>query len=145
MERTIPGRAGPRCRAAGRTRRSATRRHRPPPAGRRAHLALQRAPWERRRAPGGGMTGTATIQVGQFGRPTLSKDGRTITVRIPINLRHHGGSKQIATPAGATPWLPARTRGDSTLVKAIVRAHRQPGMLRAGAYATVPDLAPNAA
>ena len=87
------------------------------------------------------MTGTATIQVGQFGRPTLSKDGRTITVRIPINLRHQGGRKQIVTPAGATPWLPARTRVDSTLVKAIVRAHRWRDMLESGDYATVRDLA----
>jgi hypothetical protein len=87
------------------------------------------------------MTGTATIQVGQFGRPTLSKDGRTITVRIPIALRHHGGRKQVVTPAGATPWVPARTRVDSTLVKAIVRAHRWRDMLESGEYAIVRDLA----
>jgi hypothetical protein len=87
------------------------------------------------------MTGTATLQVGQFGRPTLSKDGRTITVRIPINLRHQGGRKQVVTPAGATPWIPAPTRVDSTLVKAIVRAHRWRDMLESGEYATVRDLA----
>ena len=51
------------------------------------------------------MTGRASMQVGQFGRPTLSKDGRTITVRIPISLRHQGGRKQVVTPAGATPWV----------------------------------------
>ncbi len=50
------------------------------------------------------MTGTATIQVGQFGRPTMSKDGRTITLRIPITLRQRGGRKYVVTPAGATPW-----------------------------------------
>jgi hypothetical protein len=82
------------------------------------------------------MTGTATI-----GRPTLSKDGRTITVRIPITLRHRGGRKQVVTPAGATPWIPAPTRVDSTLVKAIVRAHRWRDMLESGEYATVRDLA----
>jgi hypothetical protein len=87
------------------------------------------------------MTGTPTMQVGQFGRPTLSKDGRTITVRIPISLRHQGGRKQVVTPAGATPWVPARTRVDSTLVKAIVRAHRWRDMLESGDYATVRDLA----
>ena len=38
--------------------------------------------------------------------PTLSKDGRTITVHIPITLRHQGGRKQVVTPAGATPWIP---------------------------------------
>lgn len=87
------------------------------------------------------MTGTATIQVGQFGRPTLSKDGRTITVRIPITLRHQGGRRQVVTPAGATPWIPTQPRIDSTLVKAIVRAHRWRDMLESGDYATVRDLA----
>ena len=87
------------------------------------------------------MTARATVHVGQFGRPTLSKDGRTITVRIPISLRHQGGRKQVVTPAGATPWVPARTRVDSTLVKAIVRAHRWRDMLESGRHATVRDLA----
>src|SRR6266851_7710885 len=87
------------------------------------------------------MTGRGTMQVGQFRRPTLSKDGRTITVHIPISLRHQGGRKQVVTPAGATPWVPARTRVDSTLVKAIVRAHRWRDMLESGDYATVRDLA----
>jgi hypothetical protein len=87
------------------------------------------------------VTGTATIQVGQFGRPTLSKDGRTITVRIPITLRHQGGRRQVVTPAGATPWIPTQPRIDSTLVKAIVRAHRWRDMLESGDYTTVRDLA----
>ena len=87
------------------------------------------------------MTSRATMKVGQFGCPTLSKDGRTIMVRIPISLRHQGGRKQVVTPAGATPWVPARTRIDSTLVKAIVRAHRWRDMLESGDYATVRDLA----
>ncbi len=87
------------------------------------------------------MTGTATIQVGQFGRPILSKDGRTITVHIPITMRHQGGRKQVVIPAGVTPWIPASTRVDSTLVKAIVRAHRWRDMLESGDYATVRDLA----
>jgi hypothetical protein len=87
------------------------------------------------------MTGTATMRVGQFGRPTLSKDGRTITVRIPITLRHQGGRKQVVTPAGATPWIPTPPRIDNTLVKAIVRAHRWRDMLESGDYGTLRDLA----
>jgi hypothetical protein len=87
------------------------------------------------------MSGTPTIQVGQFGRPTLSKDGHTITVRIPITLRHQGGRKQIVTPAGATPWIPTPPRVDNTLVKAIVRAHRWRDMLESGGYDTVRDVA----
>ena len=87
------------------------------------------------------MTGTPTMQVGQFGRPTLSKDGRTITVHIPIKLRHQGGRKQVVAPAGATPWIPTPSRVDNTLVKAIVRAHRWRDMMESGDYATVRDLA----
>jgi hypothetical protein len=87
------------------------------------------------------MTGTATMKVGQFGRPVLNKDGRTITVRIPFTLRHQGGRKQVVTPAGATPWIPTPPRIDNTLVKAIVRAHRWRDMLESGDYATVRDLA----
>jgi len=49
------------------------------------------------------MTTTAAIKAGQFSSPTLSKDGRTMTVRIPITLRHQGGRKQVVTPAGAAP------------------------------------------
>ena len=87
------------------------------------------------------MTGTATMHAGQFGRPTLSKDGRTITVHIPITLRHQGGRKQVVTPAGATPWITTPSRVDNTIVKAIVRAHRWRDMLESGRHATVRDLA----
>lgn len=87
------------------------------------------------------MTGASTVKAGQFGRPTLSKDGRTMTVRIPMTLRHQGGRKQVVTPAGATPWIPTPSRVDSTIVKAVVRAHRWRDMLESGRFATVRDLA----
>jgi hypothetical protein len=91
--------------------------------------------------PGGGMTTTAAIKAGQFSSPTLSKDGRTMTVRIPITLRHQGGRKQVVTPAGAAPWFPTPSRVDNTIVKAIVRAFRWRDLLESGRYATVRDLA----
>ena len=87
------------------------------------------------------MTDKATVRVGQFGCPALSMDGCTITVHVPIKLRHQGGRKQVVTPAGATPWIPPPSRVDNTLVKAIVRAHRWRDMLEFGDYATVRDLA----
>jgi len=87
------------------------------------------------------MTGRGTMQVGQFRRPTLSKDGCTITVHIPMTMRHQGGRKQVITPAGATPWIPIPPRVNNTLVKAIVRAHRWRDKLETGNYATVRDLA----
>jgi hypothetical protein len=86
------------------------------------------------------MTHAATTLAGQFGRPTLSKDGRTMTVRIPITLRHQGGQKRVVTPPGATPWIPKPSRIDNTIVKAIVRAHRWREMLESGRYANLRDL-----
>ena len=87
------------------------------------------------------MTSQQNLVIGQFGRPTLSKDGRTISVHIPISMRHQGGRKQVVTPAGATPWIPIPPRVNNTLVKAIVRAHRWRDKLETGNYATVRDLA----
>src|ERR1700688_1084738 len=102
---------------------------------------MQRTAHQRRLAAGGGMTSIATMHAGQFGRPILSRDGRTMTVHIPITLRHQGGRKQVVTPAGATPWIPTPSRVDNTIVKAIVRAHRWRDMLESGRHATVRDLA----
>lgn len=87
------------------------------------------------------MTGTPTMQVGQFGRPVLSKDGRAITVHIPITLRHQGGRKQVITPEGATPWISVSARVDNAMVKALARAYRWRDMLESGEHATVRDLA----
>lgn len=87
------------------------------------------------------MTSSPSIKVGQLGRPVLSKDGRTITVHIPIKLRHQGGRKRVVTPPGATPWIPVAPRVDNTMVKALARAHRWRDMLESGEHATVRDLA----
>jgi hypothetical protein len=73
-------------------------------------------------------------------RPKLSHDGRTLTVRIPISFRRQGGRKQVFTPANAAPWT-APVRVDSTMVKAIVRAHRWREMLESGRYGTLRELA----
>ena len=48
---------------------------------------------------------------------------------IPNTLRHQGGRKQVVTPTGSTPWIPTPARIDTTLVKALVRAHRWRDML----------------
>jgi hypothetical protein len=87
------------------------------------------------------MTTQQNLIVGKSRRPALSRDGRTISVHIPITLRHQGGRKQVMTPADAAPWIPRAARIDSTLVKAVVRAHRWRDMLEFGRYSTVRDLA----
>jgi hypothetical protein len=64
---------------------------------------------------------------------SLSKGGRTVTVRIPVQLRHRAGGKQI-------PWSPAPRVGHS-LLKAVVRAHHWREMLENGEYASAAELA----
>jgi hypothetical protein len=71
---------------------------------------------------------------------SISKDGRTVTVRIPVRFRQRAGRKQILTPAGSVPWLPA-PRVDHSLLKAVVRAHRWREMLETGEYASAAELA----
>jgi hypothetical protein len=87
------------------------------------------------------MTNQPSLIVGRLGRPTISRDGRTISVHIPISMHLQGGRKQVVTPADAAPWIPRPSRMDSTLVKAVVRAHRWRDMLESGRYATLRDLA----
>ena len=72
-------------------------------------------------------------------RTTVSADGATITVHIPMSFRKRGGRKLVVTPDGA-PWAP-RPRVDNAMVKALARAFRWRKMLDTGAHATLEDLA----
>jgi hypothetical protein len=74
------------------------------------------------------------------GSASLSKDGRTLTVRVPLALCKHGGRKLVVTPEGAT-WAPPRARIDSTITKALARAFRWRKLLETGVHATVAEIA----
>lgn len=71
----------------------------------------------------------------------LSQDGRVLTVSLPLSVRRRGGHKQIVFPDGAPAWSQPSARVDSTLVKAIARAHRWKNMLESGSYPSVAELA----
>jgi hypothetical protein len=73
-------------------------------------------------------------------KTSVSKDGRTATVSIPVTFLQRSGRKQILTPRGEVPWSPA-PRVDTALVKAIVRAHRWRQMLENGDYSSSAELA----
>ena len=64
----------------------------------------------------------------------------SITVRVPLAIRHRPGRKTIVTPM-ADGIVPATTRADPTLVKALARAFRYQRMLDEGRYASVTDMA----
>lgn len=82
-----------------------------------------------------------TISVGTVGRPKPSRDGRTMMISIPISMRRTGGRKKVITPANAAPWSPPPARVDSTVLKALARAHRWNGILESKLFANVRDLA----
>ena len=72
-------------------------------------------------------------------RATVSADGETITVHIPMTFKKRSGRKLVVTPDGAT-WAP-RPRVDNAMVKALARAFRWRKMLDTGVYGTLEDLA----
>jgi len=82
-----------------------------------------------------------TIAVGEVSPPKLSRDGRTMTISVPISMRKTGGRKKVITPASAAPWSPLPARVDNTILKALARAQRWRGMLESNLFATVRDLA----
>jgi hypothetical protein len=72
-------------------------------------------------------------------RATVSVDGETVTVHIPLTFRKRGGRKLVVTPDGAE-WPPL-PRVDNAMVKALARAFRWRKMLDTGVYATIEELA----
>ncbi|MGQ0665264.1 MAG: hypothetical protein ACT4P2_17145 [Pseudomonadota bacterium] len=75
-----------------------------------------------------------------IGPEFIAKDARTLTVRVPFALRKRGGRKLVVAPEGAT-WGAPRPRVDSTMVKAIARAHRWKQLLESGRFGSIAELA----
>lgn len=70
---------------------------------------------------------------------TCGDDG-AITIRIPMAFRKRGGRKLVIAPDGAE-WTLPRSRVDSTMVKALARAHRWKRMLESSKFSSVTELA----
>ena len=64
----------------------------------------------------------------------------SITVRVPLAIRHRPGRKTIVMPAEAGPAAVA-TRADPALVKALARAHRYQRLLDRGRHGSLTELA----
>jgi hypothetical protein len=76
-------------------------------------------------------------------KPKIKRNGRTITVRVPISIRKRGGRKVVLAPDGA-PSDPSKLfcqRVDNAMVKAIARAFRWRDMLESGMHATIKEIA----
>lgn len=65
----------------------------------------------------------------------------TLTIRVPLTLKRHGGRKLVIVPEG--DGLPIRPKAtpDDTLLKALARAHRWKRMLESGAVQSLNELA----
>ena len=64
----------------------------------------------------------------------------SITVRVPLAIRHRPGRKTVVTPI--TDGVAAvTTRADPTLVKALARAFRYQRMLDEGRYVSLTEMA----
>ena len=68
-------------------------------------------------------------------------DGRTLTVSIPMRFQRRGGRKVIVAPDGSDAWGPTLPTPDSTLIRALGRAHRWKRFLEGGAYTSVAEIA----
>ena len=70
----------------------------------------------------------------------MSMPAQTLTVRVPFTVRKRGGRK-LAISADGSTLAPPRPRIDSTLVKALARAHRWNKLLESGRYGSAAELA----
>ena len=68
-------------------------------------------------------------------------NSKTITGRIPMSWKRHGGRKVIIAPYGSDAWAMARPRPDETLIRALARAHRWKRMLDGGSCRSAGELA----
>jgi hypothetical protein len=70
----------------------------------------------------------------------VSRDGTSLIVEVPLAFRRRGGRKQVISPAGVPDRAPPRPLVQSTLVKAIARAHRWRMLLEDGTYVSAAEL-----
>ena len=65
----------------------------------------------------------------------------SITVRVPLAIRHQRGRRTVVTPGGGGYAAPTRTRTNPAMVKALARAFRWKRMLDDGCYASICEIA----
>lgn len=70
----------------------------------------------------------------------LSNAGRILTIHVPLPVRRSGSRKFVLGPSGIA-WSGQRILVDSTIVKALGRAHRWKAMLESGHYRSMTELA----
>jgi hypothetical protein len=75
-------------------------------------------------------------------KPVVSKDGKSVSVLVPLTFRQQGGRKLIVVPGGAEPSRPEPNSYErDAVVKALARAFRWSRLLESGDYASIRELA----
>jgi hypothetical protein len=76
-----------------------------------------------------------------MGGTSVTSDGRSMTVRVPISIRRRGGRKLVLGPDGTTDHWPSSCRPvDTALVKALARAFRWRELLENDTHATIAEI-----
>ncbi|BAE50006.1 hypothetical protein [Paramagnetospirillum magneticum] len=65
----------------------------------------------------------------------------TFTVRVPLNIRRHGGRKLVIVPEDNTVPVRPNSSPDDTLLKGLARAYRWKRMLENGSVRSLTELA----
>ncbi len=65
----------------------------------------------------------------------------TLTIRVPLTLKRHGGRKLVIVPDGDGVPIRPNSSPDNTLLKALARAHRWRRMLEQGKVQSMAELA----
>lgn len=65
----------------------------------------------------------------------------SITVRVPLKIRHRPGRKTVVTPARDRGETALPTRAEPALVKALARAFRYQRLLDEGRYTSISEMA----
>jgi hypothetical protein len=65
----------------------------------------------------------------------------SITVRVPLTVRHRPGRKTVVTLSTPADTAAIRTRADPAMVKALARAFRWKRMLDGGRYGSISEIA----
>ena len=73
--------------------------------------------------------------------PELSKDGKTIIIRIPYRFRRIGGRKEIIAPKGVESAFLPPAQPDETLITALVQGFEWQEKLESGKADSVSGLA----
>jgi hypothetical protein len=68
-------------------------------------------------------------------------NSNSVTVRVPLIVRHRTGRKTIVTMEGMAGGTLIRTRADPAMIKALARAFRWKRILESGRYASISEIA----